>query len=48
MLAGAVLGAFLAFRMGLLALTFSAGLAALLASASLWVPRPWQRGYMPR
>lgn len=48
MLAGAVLGAFLEFRMGLLALTFSAGLAALLAIASLWVPRPWQRGYMPR
>ncbi|MGK8706818.1 YoaK family protein [Metapseudomonas otitidis] len=48
MLAGAVLGALLEFRMGLLALTFSAGLAALLAIASLWVPRPWQRGYMPR
>jgi uncharacterized membrane protein YoaK (UPF0700 family) len=48
MFAGAVLGALLEQRMGLSALYFSAMLAAIIAAATLIIPRRWQLGYMPR
>ena len=48
MFAGAVLGALLEQRMGLSALYFSALLAAIIAAATLIIPRRWQLGYMPR
>jgi uncharacterized membrane protein YoaK (UPF0700 family) len=48
MFAGAVVGALLEQRMGLSALYFSALLAAIIAAATLIIPRRWQLGYMPR
>jgi uncharacterized membrane protein YoaK (UPF0700 family) len=48
MFTGAVLGALLEQRLGLSALYFSAGLAFLIALATLKIPRRWQLGYMPR
>ncbi|MCO7518978.1 MULTISPECIES: YoaK family protein [unclassified Pseudomonas] len=48
MLLGAALGAWLELRLGLLALAASSGLACVLALVTLFVPRAWQLGYMPR
>jgi len=48
MFAGAVLGAVLEHHLGLKALLASGLLSALLAAASLKIPRRWQLGYMPR
>lgn len=48
MLLGAAFGAFLEHRLGLSAMAASAMLASILGVASLFIPRPWQLGYMPR
>ncbi|QXH33033.1 YoaK family protein [Pseudomonas muyukensis] len=48
MLLGAALGAWLELRLGLLALAASSALACVLALVTLFVPRAWQLGYMPR
>lgn len=48
MLLGAALGAWLQQRLGLQAMAGSAALACLLALVSRFIPRAWQRGYMPR
>ena len=47
MLLGAALGAWLQQRMGLQALAGSCALACVLALVSWFIPRAWQRGYMP-
>ncbi|TFF39413.1 YoaK family protein [Pseudomonas sp. RIT623] len=48
MLLGAALGAWLQQRLGLLALSASSAVACLLALVTLFIPRAWQLGYMPR
>ncbi|KNX77147.1 membrane protein [Pseudomonas sp. 250J] len=48
MLLGAALGAWLQQRLGLQALAASCGLACLLALVTVFIPRAWQLGYMPR
>ncbi|MBK5000963.1 DUF1275 domain-containing protein [Pseudomonas sp. S31] len=48
MLLGAALGAWLQHHLGLQALAGSCALACLLALVSRFIPRTWQRGYMPR
>ncbi|HDS0917822.1 TPA: DUF1275 domain-containing protein [Pseudomonas putida] len=48
MLLGAALGAWLQQRLGLQALAGSCALACVLALVSRFIPRAWQRGYMPR
>jgi uncharacterized membrane protein YoaK (UPF0700 family) len=48
MLLGAALGAWLQQRLGLQALAGSCALAGVLALVSRFIPRGWQRGYMPR
>ena len=48
MLLGAALGAWLQHHLGLQALAGSCVLACLLALVSRFIPRAWQRGYMPR
>ncbi|MCH7418900.1 YoaK family protein [Pseudomonas mosselii] len=48
MLLGAALGAWLQQRLGLQALTASCALACLLALVTVFIPRAWQLGYMPR
>ncbi|AIR89849.1 YoaK family protein [Pseudomonas cremoricolorata] len=48
MLLGAVLGAWLQARLGIAALVGCAGLTLVLACVTLFIPRAWQRGYMPR
>ncbi len=48
MLVGAALGAWLQHHLGLRALAGSCVLACLLALVSRFIPRAWQRGYMPR
>ncbi|MBF8747840.1 DUF1275 domain-containing protein [Pseudomonas putida] len=48
MLLGAALGAWLQQRLGLQALAGSCALACVLALVSRFIPRNWQRGYMPR
>ena len=47
MLLGAALGAWLQKHLGLQALAGSCALTCLLALVSLFIPRSWQRGYMP-
>lgn len=47
MLLGAALGAWLEHHLGLQALTGSCALACVLALVSRFIPRTWQRGYMP-
>lgn len=48
MLMGAALGAWLEHQLGLQALAGSCALACLLALVTRFIPRSWQRGYMPR
>ncbi|MNO75406.1 hypothetical protein D3C76_664520 [compost metagenome] len=48
MLLGAALGAWLEHHLGLQALAGSCALACVLALVSRFIPRAWQRGYMPR
>lgn len=48
MLLGAALGAWLQQRLGLQALAASCALACLLALVTVFIPRAWQLGYMPR
>lgn len=48
MLLGAALGGWLQHHLGLQALAGSCALACLLALVTRFVPRSWQRGYMPR
>jgi uncharacterized membrane protein YoaK (UPF0700 family) len=48
MLLGAALGAWLEHQLGLQALAGSCALACLLALVTRFIPRSWQRGYMPR
>ena len=48
MLSGAVIGALLEARFGIMALLFSAGFSVVLGLVSLKIPRRWQRDYMPR
>ena len=47
MLLGAALGAWLEHHLGLQALAGSCALACVLALVSRFIPRTWQRGYMP-
>ena len=47
MLLGAALGAWLQHHLGLQALAGSCSLACVLALVSRFIPRTWQRGYMP-
>ncbi|WJN52781.1 YoaK family protein [Pseudomonas asiatica] len=47
MLLGAALGAWLEHHLGLQALAGSCSLACMLALVSRFIPRTWQRGYMP-
>ena len=48
MLLGAILGALLESQFGLHALWASALIAVILGLVSLWIPRRWQKEYMPR
>lgn len=48
MFVGAVIGAVLEHQWGLRALLASGALAAVLGLVSLWIPRRWHLGYMPR
>lgn len=48
MLLGAILGALLQSRFGLHALWASGVIAVILGLVSMWIPRRWQKEYMPR
>jgi uncharacterized membrane protein YoaK (UPF0700 family) len=48
MFVGAVIGAVLEHQWGLRALLASGALATVLGLVSLWIPRRWHLGYMPR